>query len=69
MDASAIQTWSRKVDAVILLFPLTVELKALTALTLPTATVMTPAILLVIAVMISLKLDVLVSHTTSIVAL
>ena len=69
MDASAIQTWSQKVDAVILLFPLTVKLKALTALTLPHATVMKTAILLVIAVMISLKLDVLVSHTASIVAL
>lgn len=63
MDAGAIQTSGRKVDAVILLFPFTVKLKALIALTLPHATVMTPAICLVIAVMISLKLDVSVSHT------
>ena len=69
MDALAIQTWGWIVDAVIYLFPLAVKLKALTALTLPHATVMTPATLLMIAVMISLKLDVLVSHTASIVAL
>ena len=62
MDALVIQTWGRKVDAVILLFPFTVKLKALIALTLPHATVMTFAILPMIAVMISLKLDVSVSH-------
>ena len=50
-------------DVVIHLFPVTVKLTALIALTLPNATVMTFAILEMIAVMIFLKLDVLVSHT------
>ena len=63
MDALAIQTWGQEVDAVIHSIPSAVEWTALIVLTLLHATVMMIAILLMTVAMISLKLDVLVSHT------
>ena len=50
-------------DAVIHMFPFTVKLTELIALTPACATVIMGALLMAIAVMIFLKLDVLVSHT------
>ena len=62
-DALAIQTWGQKVDAVIFQFPPTVKLTALIAPTHLNANVTNFAFFSMTAVMTSLKLDVLVSHT------